>query len=538
MDGTGKVDAPVVIVGGGPVGITLALEIALHGIRSIIVERRAPGESWQARTNLTNTRSMELFRRWGIADSLRENDPVSDEVPRSCTWVTALNGHVIHDFERIFDFDRMPIAAETPEWAPNAGIERTVAAAAAANPLVDLRYGAEYTGFEQDDDGVTVAYTDADGAERRLRCSYMVGADGSRSAVRGDLGVRMQGEADVVQASIWLIEAPGLMDRASVGPSSFYFFINEYRDSLLLARQDDEDRYTLGIVPASAEMDPDSWEDAKRIFLRNVGFEQPVRNLGGGRVRIHSLIAPRFDHGRVLLAGDAAHLISPMGGFGMNIGISDSVDLGWKLAAVIGGWGGPRLLPSYGEERTYADLWIQQECIDNTGLLAPQLVEDGISAAGPDGEAVRQRVGARVHAAKIKEFNSIGAQLGYRYDESPVVVDDGSPRPPVSMGEYVPCARPGARAPHVWLEDGSSLYDHLGTGFALLKLDPAADAAPLAAAAAARAVPLTVFAPPVPGLADLYEAKLALIRPDHHVAWRGDAPPADPATVIDTVRGA
>jgi len=536
MEGSQTVDAPVAIVGGGPVGITLALEIALHGIRSIIVERRAPGESWQARTNLTNTRSMELFRRWGIADALRENDPVSDDVPRSCTWVTALNGHVVHDFKRIFDFDRMPIASETPEWAPNAGIERTVAAAAAANPLVDLRYESVYTGFEQDDDGVTVAYTDAAG--ERLRCSYLVGADGSRSAVRGDLGVRMEGEADIVTASIWLIEAPGLMERAEVGPSSFYFFINEHRDSLLLAPQDDEDRYTLGIVPASADMDPDSWEDAKEILFRNIGFELPVRKLSGGRVRIHSLIAPRFDHGRVLLAGDAAHLISPMGGFGMNIGISDSADLGWKLAAVLNGWGGPRLLASYGEERAQADLWIQAECIDNTGLLAPQLVEDGISAPGPAGDAVRKRVGARVHEAKSREFNSIGAQLGYRYDGSPIVVDDGSPRPPVSMGEYVPCARPGARAPHVWLDDGSSLYDHLGTEFALLRLDPEADTAPLEAAAAAAGMPLEVFEPEPDGLTDLYEAKLALIRPDHHVAWRGGAAPADAAVVIDVVRGA
>lgn len=530
--------APVVIVGGGPVGITLALELALHGLRSVVLERRALGEKWQARSNLTNVRSMELFRRWGIADRLRENDPVSDDVARSVTWVTGLTGHLVVDFERVFDFpEPIPFASETPEWAPNAGIEKTLQDVAEENPLIEVHYKTEFTGLDQDETGVSVAYTDSDG-EHSLRASYLVGADGSRSLVRQQLGVRLEGEADLVQSSIWLIEAPGLKDRSTVGKSSFYFFINEHRDAAFLIMQDDHDRYMLGIVPASEDMDPDNWEDAKKVLFRNLGFEMPVENLGGGRVRIHSLMAPRFDHGRVLLAGDAAHLISPMGGFGMNIGVGDAADLGWKLGAVARGWGGPRLLESYGLERAYAERWIQDECIHNTGLLAPQLVEDGISAEGTDGEEVRKRVGARVLEVKSKEFNSIGAQLGYRYDESPIVVDDGSPRPPMSMGEYVPCARPGARAPHIWLDDGSSLFDHFGTGFTLLKLRSDVDSSALEAAAHARGVPLEVFTLEAREVLDLYEAKLALIRPDHHVAWRGDAAPEDPETLIDQVRGA
>jgi len=529
--------APVAVVGGGPVGITLALELALHGLRSVVIERRAEGESWQARTNLTNTRSMELFRRWGIADSLRSNNPINDELPRSVTWVTALNGHLVWDFEGIFAFERLPFASETPEWAPNAGIEKTVAAAAAENPLVDLRYESDFTGFEQDDYGVTVRYADRTGAEHEVRCSYLVGADGSRSAVRKQLDVKLQGKADLVHASIWLISAPGLMQRATVPPSTFYFFINEHRDAMMLIPQDEEDHYMFGIVPASEGMDPDSWEDAREILFRNLGFELPVEKLGGGLVRIHSLIAPRFDYGRVLLAGDAAHLISPMGGFGMNIGVSDSLDLGWKLAAVLNGWGGPKLLASYGEERTAADLWIQEECIDNTGKLAPQLVEDGIGLDGAEGDEIRQRVATNIVASKTKEFNSMGAQLGYRYDGSPIVVDDGSVRPPLSMADYTPSANPGARAPHVWLEDGSSLYDGFGVDFTLLKLDDV-DTSALESAAADRGVPLEVLEPDSAELGELYGAKLALIRPDHHVAWRGDSVPDDAGRLIDTVRGA
>jgi hypothetical protein len=171
-------------------------------------------------------------------------------------------------------------------------------------------------------------------------------------------------------------------------------------------------------------------------------------------------------------------------------------------------------------------------------VLAPQLVEDGISDDGPEGAAIRARVGAQILDVKAKEFISIGAQLGYRYDESPIIVDDGSPKPPITMGEYTPSARPGGLAPHVWLADGDSLYDRFGLGFTLLKLDAGVDTSALEAAARDRSVPLEVVAPGSDGLADLYEAKLALIRPDHHIAWRGDTVPEDAGGVIDAVRGA
>ncbi|MDX6740042.1 FAD-dependent monooxygenase [Actinocorallia sp. A-T 12471] len=535
-------DAPqhdVVIAGGGPIGLGLALELARHGVRPVVLEQRPYGTLHPARTNLTNLRSMEHLRRWGIADALRANDPIGPERARSVTWLTTLNGHIVADLAGAFAFaDPLPFTSDRAEFAPNAGIERTFQDAAVKHPGIDVRFSSALESFTQDDDGVTFTYTDPSGAARTERAKYLVGADGSRSAVRQALGVRMTGHPDLVEASIWYIHAPEIAARATVGSSSFYHFINEHGDPALLIAQDDEGRYMFCVLPGVEGVDADDWDAYREILFRNVGFEFPVEKINGGRVRVHSLIAPHFDHGRVFLAGDAAHLISPMGGFGMNIGVGDSADLGWKLAAVLRGWGGPRLLESYGIERSTAITWIQQECIDNTAMLAPQFLEPGISADGPEGEAVRARVGARIMDVKSKEYASIGAQLGYRYDGSPIVVPDGTTPPPLSMGPYTPTAFPGARAPHVWLDDETSLYDAFGPGFTLLVLGDGVETAGFEAAARERGVPLTVLDVTAHGLSGLYEANAALIRPDQHVAWRGTAAPADAGAVLDIARGA
>jgi 2-polyprenyl-6-methoxyphenol hydroxylase-like FAD-dependent oxidoreductase len=530
----------VVIIGGGPIGIGTALELAYHGVPSVILEQRARGVEFPMRANFTNLRTMEHFRRWGIAEKLRENDPISAEFQRSTTWVTHLNGKLVRDFPQAFAFSEpTPLGSDRAEWTPNSAIERTMQEATVGNALIDFRFGCTVQSISQDDRSVTVGYRNGDGHEVELRARYLVAADGTRSFVRKSLGLRMEGVSDLVEASVWHVEAPGMIARSTVGKSSFIWFINEYRDSLLYIVQDSEkERYMFMLAPASQGHDPNNWEDMKKIILRNVGFDTPLTNLGGGSVRIHSLILPRFDHGRIFFAGDAAHTISPMGGFGLNLGIGDAVDLGWKLAATINGWGGSHLLETYGIERSMAIGWIQQECIDNTSVLAPQLVEEGIDRPGPEGDAVRTRVGQRIFDAKTKEFASLGAQLGYRYEGSPIVADDGTQPPTLSMAVFTPSAFPGCRAPHVWLEQGLSLFDRLGPEFTLLKLKPNADTAPIEKAARERSVPLVVLEPKYPGLAEMYEAGMALIRPDQHVAWRGDVAPNDALALMDRIRGA
>ncbi|WP_433733273.1 FAD-dependent monooxygenase [Nocardia sp. CA-129566] len=539
-ESTASVTHPVVIAGGGPVGIAVALELASQGVRPVVLERRDRGDYYPARTNLTNLRSMEHFRRWGIADRLRDNDPVGDDFVRSATYVTSLNGYVVADFPRVCAFeDRIPFASDRPEFAPNPAIEKTMHDAATEHPLIDIRFGHTVTAFEELDDSIRVSYTDA-GGHHTIDAAYLVAADGSGSQIRHELGIQLQGEPDLVQASFWHIFAPGLKNRMQLGRSSFFWFINEFRDNAGLIAQDSDGHYQFAMIPVPSDMDPDDWQAARQVLYRNVGFEFDVEALSGGRVRIHSLLTPEFRSGRIFLAGDAAHQISPLGGFGMNLGIGDAVDLGWKLAAVLNGWGGPALLDSYGLERSAVISPIQEECIANTNRNPASFTIDGISDDTPEGAALRSQVGQFINGVKQQEFVSFGAQLGTHYHGSPIVVSDGTEPPALSQGDYSPSASPGCRAPHVWLADDTSLYDHFGNGYCLLITRPESriDTAAFETAATERGIPLEVLAPRHDGLRDLYGADLALIRPDQHVAWRADAVPADPGEILDIVRGA
>jgi len=220
----------------------------------------------------------------------------------------------------------------------------------------------------------------------------------------------------------------------------------------------------------------------------------------------------------VFLAGDACHVHPPFGGYGMNMGIADAVDLGWKLAAVLQGWGGPRLLDSYEAERRPVHEFVMDEAVANHALLPTHMWRPGLDHATPEGARLRAEVGAAIKAAKVREFNTLGVVLGYNYSGSPIVVADGSAPPPRHFKDYVPSAHPGCLAPHAWLADGSSLYDHFGAGFTLLVTDDSA------APSVNSRVPLKVLREP--SVRDLYQARHALIRPDQHVAWRGDALPA------------
>jgi hypothetical protein len=312
--------------------------------------------------------------------------------------------------------------------------------------------------------------------------------------------------------------------------------MNEHRDYAMLIPQGD-DHYEFGFAPK--DIDAASWDSARQALYRNVGFEFDVNPVSGGAVKIHSLLAPEFRHRRIYLAGDAAHLISPMGGFGMNLGVGDAADVGWKLAAVLQGWGGPALLDSYAQERRPVISWIQDACLVNTEHSPDSFTQDNISASTPEGAALRQAIGKEIKAVKFAEFQSFGAQLGSHYHGSPIVISDGTTPPTLTQGSYEPSATPGCRAPHVWLDDVTSLYDRFGVGFTLLVTgDQPIDTSSFETAAKDRGMPLDVLALTVPSIRESYGAELVLIRPDQHIAWRGDSTPADVGAVLDTVRGA
>lgn len=527
----------VVIAGGGPVGMSAALELALHGIDSIILESRKRDQDFPPRSHFANARSMEHFRRWGIADSLRRLNPIGPEFKRDLRFVTRLGGFNIASYEKVCQWDVLPFASEPPEWAPNPAFERALRDKVEALGI-EIRYEHSVTGFDQREDGVAVRYTSPQG-DGEVFGAYLVGADGSRSVVRRELGIRMEGMADLIQASSWLVHAPTLKPHLlALGSAVYYWFLNEQRTSVMIFPEDSEGHYMFGYGPNPPGVDGNDWEAVKAQIYRDTGLEFPMEPLAGGSFGVHSLMAPNFVNGRVLIAGDAAHLISPFGGFGMNIGIGDAADLGWKLAAVLNGWGGEKLLASYTDERREAEAWLLQLCIENTMMIGPELSRPGMEEDSPAGAQVRAELGEIIMSEKSKQFLSFGGQLGYQYRQSPIVADDGSEFPPLSMTHYVPSARPGCRAPHRWLADGSSLFDHFGKGFTVLRLDASLSTAGLEAAAAARGVPLKVLTLEDGELLGLYEQPLALIRPDQHVAWRGSNEPADSAALLDLVRGA
>jgi len=535
-------DLPVAISGGGPIGMALAIDLALRGVRVVVFERRSEGARNYARANMTNVRSMEHFRRWGIADALRGNDPVSPLVRRDVAFVTRLNGHEILRFPRAYEWsERLPIASEVAEWAPHEAIEKTLYERIQSLPLIDLRLESEVESFVQDAAGVTIEVTTPTGPYS-MAAEYLVVAEGSRSRLRNEvLNVRMEGHPDLARSFLWHFRAPRLAELWKATPmASMLLFYNEDRGGDSLVPQSGTDHWAYFCSPLPDDLDGDDWEACRAMLFRAIGEEFEVEPLDGGVFITHSMQAPRYDFGRVLLVGDSAHLVSPMGGFGMNIGIGDAADLGWKLAAVLAGWGGPMLLPSYSIERGEAARFILEGCERNQAVGSKELVRDGIEEEGPAGDAVRASVARDIEIQKARQFKRMGGQLGYRYSSSPVIVRDSEPTPAPSFEDYVPSAAPGNRAPHHWLKDGSSLFDHLGWGFTLLALGEA-DTGEAVEAAAARGIPLQVLSVAEPdrsALAELYGHRaLTLIRSDHHVAWRGDRLPADVDGLLDIVTG-
>jgi hypothetical protein len=335
-----------------------------------------------------------------------------------------------------------------------------------------------------------------------------------------------------------VIGSPNLLEDLSVSPGCFYVLFNPRVGGLVLPSDVDEFNLHLAGYEPDDEVSVEELAEAARIVI---GRDAPVEVRRQSPYLIHELTAETYRSGRVLIAGDACHLFCPFGGFNMNTGIDDAANLGWKLAAVLAGWGGDLLLDSYGDERRPIALQNCGAASDNVAALVAA-ISDVIGGGVPDGEdpaddAERRRLGQRLYDATYPEWNTHGIVLDQRYASSPVIVDDGSEAPAWDRTAYVPLAKPGHRAPHAVLDNGEPLLDRLGNGFTLLDCrGGAGDVEALASASAARGVPLEVVT--APALAELYGARLTLVRPDQHVAWRGEEAPADPGAMLDVVRGA
>lgn len=547
--------APVAIVGGGPVGLMLALMLDRHGVQSVVFDS-ATGTRLHPKGSTHNTRTMEHYRRVGIAGEVRKLGLPADH-PRDVAYFTRLYGFELARFALPSEQQRMrmvqeaPASDQTPEPLLRANqmyVDRHMLEHARGRANITLRFGWKVTGFEQDESGVWVSATDASGsgATERWRAHYLAGCDGGHSFVRRELGISYLGASESGAGFLsgrmfsTHVRIPALQRDIPAERRAWMYNMMSPGLRMLLISLNGADEFLLMSKAASDDEQPDDAEIVARI-RKGVGADIEVEVLAhavwhGGA----ALVAERFSERRVYLAGDAIHLFSPTGGFGMNTGIDGAANLAWKLAAAVQGWAGEALLASYEAERRPIAHRNTAAARQLTQRVANLAIPEEIEEAGERGEQARKRFSTQLQDFR-GQFTSIGVELGARYDGSPIVWPDGEP-PADDPLDYHPSDVPGGRLPHLWLEGQGkgrcSLFDLLHHGFTLLRIgaDPA-PAGPLEAAADKRRIPLRVLDIVSDSASALFRKRLILVRPDQHIAWRGDALPDDAQALLDRVVG-
>ena len=535
-----QAETPVLIVGGGPVGLALALDLGYRGVPSMLAERD-PGTATVllAKANGLHERTMEMCRRWGIADQVAAVGFPADH-PGDTVYATALFGHLIGRTEIPATQDR-PTPDSTPEKrrrCPQYEFDPLLARAVQERGYTDLRYGHSLDRLEQDPGGVTAVLRDGSGQPVQVRARYVVGCDGAGSEVRRQLGVPFEGTLLDHSVSA-MVRVPQMAIPAATRGAERYILISPDGAWCVFTSVDGRTIWRITLVGSQERLNLDDI-DVTAAIRRAIGRDDvDFEVLRVVPWRRSQCSAATYRQGRGLLAGDAAHTTSPTGGHGLNTGIGDVSDLGWMLAALVEGWGGDGLLAAYDLERrpvaarnASSSTANYQGWVDNRGYQ--DVLRDDSA-----GEECRRRIGDRLATSLHQEWNSLGIDLGYRYDASPIIIPDGTPPTPDDPSEYVPTSRPGHRAPHAWLADGRSTLDLFGPGFTLLRLgEPDASVAALLEAALERGVPMRLVDIDEPAVVKLYQRRLVLVRPDGHVAWRADEVPPEPLALVDIIRGA
>jgi 2-polyprenyl-6-methoxyphenol hydroxylase-like FAD-dependent oxidoreductase len=532
---------PVLVVGAGPVGLALAGELGWRGVPCMLIEK-TDGAIEQPKMDMVGPRTMEFCRRWGIADWVRDA-PYPGDYPQDCVYVTALNGYELgrERFPGRAQEKCPPQSPQKRERVPQDMFDPILQRFARTFAHVRLCSQTELIDFQETADGVVATVREASGTTRNITADYLVGTDGGASLVRERLGITMSGNPALTYTTNVMFRCRGFTALHDKGKAYRFIFIGPEGTWLTIVAINGGDRFRMSIV-GSADKVNHGEADIRAALRRAMGRDFDYQILSVMRWVRRELVADSYGAGRVFIAGDAAHLMSPTGGFGMNTGIQDAVDLGWKLEACIRGWGGSELLRSYELERRPVAVRNVNEASSNLGRMLStrqRLPPSEIFQASPAADAARRDYGEWFAEVMRHEWFTVGFHLGYRYDASPVIWPDDTPAPPLETSTYTQTARPGARAPHAWLPDGRSTLDLYGRGFTLLRLGANAPSAEgIAAAAAAARVPLDVIDLNVPEVTTLYQRRLVLVRPDGHVAWRADTEPNDARALIDVVRGA
>ncbi len=553
MDSSNGVDTQVVVVGAGPCGLMLAIELGRRGVATVVVNERTT-TSIHPKANATQARTMEHYRRLGFADRVRAHGLPAD-YPTDIAYFTRFAGHELARLKLPSSASARTMvktltgswsAAELPHRCSQMYVERVLRDEAEKLATVSIYWGWRVTNFARLETGVAVDAEHVEsGRSMTVRGSYLVGADGAGSFVRKELGLRYEGESGVrrdffggLMHAIHL-RAPGLYGLINGETAWMYWAVNRERRGLLAAL-DGGAEFVFHTQLHEAEQKQEITDRrARSLFLQALGADLDFEILfRDSWVAGYTLVVERYQDGRVFLAGDAAHLFTPTGGLGYNTGVEDVVNLGWKLAATVNGWGGPGLLRSYEIERKpvgVRNTGYARRFADSIGNYRPPAELEDDSGAG---KAARAAAGEYLNAHVRAEFNIPGITFGARCDWSPLIVSDGTPPPPDRPNMYEPSACPGGRAPHLWLEDGRSLYDAFGFEFTILRLGEAAPSVgALEGECRELGVPLMVVGAPGPEARDLYGADLALVRPDQVVAWRGDRLPGNVGGMIRTVTG-
>lgn len=538
-----ELKADVLVVGAGPVGLTLAMDLASRGVKVLIAETRRYAEPPNVKCNHVSARTMEQFRRLGVAQKLRDAGLPAD-YPNDVVFRTSVTG---------IELTRIPIPCRRDRYTETEGpdawwptpepphrinqifLEPILLEHTAALPNVTLLNRTQLTDFEQDAEGVTAGATELDtGRTRRIRCRYLVGCDGGSSGVRKRMGAKLEGTAVIQRVQSTYIRAPQLRALIPGKPAWSYYSVNPRRCGTMFAIDGHETWLVHNHLNAE-EPEFDSVDRDRSIReVLGVGEDFAYEVISKEDWIGRRLVADRFRDRRVFIAGDAAHLWVPYAGYGMNAGIADAINLSWLLAATVQGWADARILDAYEAERQPITEQVSHFAMDHAQKMirARRAVPADIEAPGPQADALRAEIGREAYELNVQQFCCAGLNFGYFYSGSPIIVADDEPAPAYTMGGFTPSTVPGCRAPHLWLADGRSLYDAFGPGYTLLRFDRRVDTSALEQAARTARMPLLVLDIDSKAIPSAYRHRLVMCRADQHVAWRGDRVPGEAEALV------
>lgn len=538
----------VVIVGAGPVGLCLALDLAGRGVDVIVAEQQPGCQNSSVRCNHVSSRTMETFRRLGFAADVR-GVGLPDDYPNDAVVRTRANGHELMRISIPCRRNRFTDTEGPDGWWPTPEpphrvnqifFEPILFDRAVAHPRITLINNLRIDTFAQDDSGVVAQGTDVlDGGAVSLSGRYLIGCDGGSSVIRRQIGARLEGDAEIQRVQSTYFRAPDLIHRLR-GRHAWmsYLYIGSRAGNLVAI--DGTESWLLHnyLLPGEADFASVDRDACLRALL-GVGDDFQYEIIRQEDWVGRRLVADRFRDRRAFICGDSAHLWVPYGGYGMNAGIADAMNLSWLLAAHVNGWAPEAILDSYEKER--------QPITEQVSLFAMNHAQKAISERlsipaaidddGPEGDALRAAVGAEAYSLHVQQFACAGLNFGYFYPASPIIAYDDETAPAYTMYDYTPSTVPGCRTPHFWLADGQSLYDALGPDYTLIRFDTSVDVAPLLDGAAALSIPIQLLDVVLSPLPDGYRHALVLSRPDRHVAWRGDRLPDDWERLVERISG-